>query len=201
VATRGDQTRDAILEKALEVASSLGLEGLTIGTLSERLELSKSGLFAHFGSKEALQLRTLEHARERFVQVVVLPALAAPRGEPRLRELFERALRWPTLVRQPGGCIFISSAAEFDDRPGPVRDRVRAVRQEWHDFVAGAVRRAIQAGHFRKDVDPDQFAFEVIGIGLAWHHAKQLLEDTRAEARARRAFEALVAAARARPAR
>jgi AcrR family transcriptional regulator len=201
MAFRGDQTRDAILEKALEVASTVGLEGLTIGTLSERLELSKSGLFAHFGSKEALQLRTLDHAAQRFTEAVVRPALSAPRGEPRLRELFDRTLRWPTVVPQPGGCIFLSSAAEFDDRPGPVRDRLRAIRQEWHDFVAGAVRRAIQAGHFRRDVDPDQFAFEVVGIGFAWQHAKRLLEDPKAEARAHRAFEALVAAARVRPGR
>jgi AcrR family transcriptional regulator len=195
--TRGEETRDAILEKALEVASSVGLEGLTIGTLSEQLELSKSGLFAHFGSKEALQLRTLEHAQRRFTEVVVKPALAAPRGEPRLRELFERVLRWPTAVPQPGGCIFISAAAEFDDRPGPVRDHLRRIRQEWQDFIADAVRRAIQAGHFRRDVDPDQFAFETVGIGLSWHHAKRLLEDPHADARAHRAFEALLSAARA----
>jgi AcrR family transcriptional regulator len=196
MAARGDQTRDAILEAALQLASRVGLEGLTIGTLSEALDLSKSGLFAHFGSKEALMLRTLEYAAERYAEVVVKPALAAPRGEPRVRVLFERFLRWPALVPQPGGCIFVSTAVEFDDRPGPVRDRLRAMRREWHDFVAGAVRKAIEEGHFRRDVEPDQFAFEMDGIGLAWHHASRLLDDPQADARAHRAFEALVAASR-----
>jgi AcrR family transcriptional regulator len=197
---KGDQTRETILGAALKLASRVGLEGLTIGTLSEELELSKSGLFAHFGSKEALIIGTLEYAAERFAEVVVKPALAAPRGEARLRALFEAFPRWPVAVPQPGGCIFISSAVEFDDRPGPVRDRLRAIRQEWHDFVAGAVRRAIEAGDFRAELDPDQFAFELDGIQLAWHHASRLLGDRKAGDRARRAFEALLASARA-PAR
>jgi AcrR family transcriptional regulator len=197
MATKGEQTRDQILEAALKLASRVGLEGLTIGTLSEELALSKSGLFAHFGSKEALMLRTLEYAGQRFRDVVIEPALAAPRGEARLRALFDAFPRWPVVVPQPGGCIFISAAAEFDDRPGPVRDRLRALRQEWHDFVAGAVRKAIEAGDFRADVDPDQFAFELDGIQLAWHHASRLLADRKAGDRARKAFEALVAASRA----
>jgi AcrR family transcriptional regulator len=195
---RGEQTRDAILETALQVASRVGLGGLTIGTLSEELDLSKSGLFAHFGSKESLMLRTLEYAEGRFIEAVVDPALAAPRGEPRLRVLFERTLRWPQLVPQPGGCIFMAASAEFDDRPGPVRDLVRASRRRWRDLVAGAVRRAIDAGHFRRDVDPEQLGFELDGILLAWQHASRLLGDPRADARAHEAFEALVARARVR---
>ncbi len=194
---KGDQTRDAILEGALKLASRVGLEGITIGMLSEELALSKSGLFAHFGSKESLQLRTLEYAAARFAQVVVMPALAAPRGEPRVRALFEGLLRWPERVPQPGGCVFVAAAVEFDDRPGPIRDRLREIRREWHAFLAGAVRRAIDAGHFRSDLDPQQFAFEVDGIGLAWHHASRLLDDPKAGERAHRAFEALVAGARA----
>ena len=194
--TKGEQTRDAILETALKLASRVGLSGLTIGTLSEELKLSKSGLFAHFGSKESLMLRTLDSAAERYADVVVRPALAVPRGEPRLRALFDGFLRWPELVPQPGGCIFVSTAIEFDDRPGPIRDRVRALKRQWHDYVAGAVRKAIEAGDFRRDVDPDQFAFELDGIGLAWHHATRLLRDPTADERAHRAFERLVAAAR-----
>jgi AcrR family transcriptional regulator len=194
--SKGEQTRDAILESALRLASRVGFEGLSIGTLSEELELSKSGLFAHFGSKESLMLRTLEYAAERYAEVVVKPALAAPRGEPRVRALFERVLRWPELVPQPGGCIFVSTAVEFDDRPGPIRERLRALRQGWHAFVAESVRKTIEAGHFRRDVDPDQFAFELEGITLAWHHASRLLRDPKAGERAHRAFEALLAAAR-----
>lgn len=194
---KGEQTREQILAVALEIASRVGLEGLTIGTLSEELALSKSGLFAHFGSKESLMLATVEYAAERYAAVVVKPALAAPRGEPRLRALFDAFRRWPISVPQPGGCIFVSTALEFDDRPGPIRDRLRALRQEWHEFVAGAVRKAIEAGDFRRDVDPDQLAFELHGIQLAWHHASRLMNDPKAEERAQRAFEALLAAARA----
>lgn len=200
MARKGEQTRDAILGAALRLASRVGLEGLSIGMLSEELELSKSGLFAHFGSKEALQLATLDHAAARYSDVVVRPALAAPRGEARLRAFFDALPRWPVEVPQPGGCIFISAAAEFDDRPGPVRDRLRAIRQDWNDFVAGAVRRAVEAGDFRPDVDPEQFAFELDGIQLAWHTAARLRGDRKAGERARRAFDALVASARA-PAR
>ena len=195
---KGEQTRDAILETALQVASRIGLGGLTIGTLSEELDLSKSGLFAHFGSKESLILRTLEYAGERFTEAVVRPALATPRGEPRVRALFERALRWPQLVPQPGGCTFVTAAVEFDDQPGPIHELVRANRREWRELVAGAVRRAVEAGHFRRDVDPEQFAFEMEGILFAWHHAARLLGEPGADARAHVAFEALVTRSRVR---
>ncbi len=124
------------------------------------------------------------------------PALAAPRGEARLRALFEGTLRWPELVPQPGGCIFVAAAVEFDDRPGPVRERLRAYWKERVAFFAGAVRRTIEAGDFRRDVDPDQFAFETDGIIIGYHFASRLLDDPRAAERAHRAFEALVAAAR-----
>ncbi len=195
--SKGEQTRETILEAALKLASRVGLSGLTIGTLAEELGLSKSGLFAHFGSKEELMLRTLEYAGARFADVVVKPALAQPRGEARLRALFEGHRLWPVAVPQPGGCIFIASSVEFDDRPGPVRDRLRQLWQEWHDFAANAVRQAIEVGEFRRDVDPDQFAFELDAIRLSWHTASRLLRDPKAEERARTAFEALCAAARA----
>src|SRR5690349_10613587 len=139
---KGERTRDAILDGALRLASELGLEGLSIGRLAEELDLSKSGLFAHFGSKEDLQIRTLERAAARFGEVVVRPALEAPAGEPRVRALFERWLEWPRRVRQPGGCIFVAAAAELDDRPGPARDRLVALQREWLGTLAGAARRA-----------------------------------------------------------
>jgi AcrR family transcriptional regulator len=195
--TKGEQTRDAILERAMSLASQVGLEGLTIGRLADELELSKSGLFAHFRSKEALQVQTLERAADRFVEVVVKPSLAAPRGEPRVRALFENWLRWPRAVPQPGGCIFVAAAAELDDRPGPARDRLVRLQKDWLDTLAGAVRIAIGEGHFRRGVDPEQFAFEMYGIMLVCHQAIRLLNDAKAVDRARRAFEALLAAARA----
>lgn len=193
---KGDQTREAILERAIRLASEVGLEGLTIGRLAGALDLSKSGLFAHFASKEALQVQTLERAAERFVDVVVRPALAEPRGEPRLRALFERWLRWPDEVPQPGGCIFVQAAVELDDRPGPARDRLVALQRAWLASIASAVKGARAEGHLRRDVDPEQFAFELYGIMLSTHHATRLLRDPRAAARARRAFERLLAAAR-----
>ncbi len=197
--SKGEQTRTAILDRAISLGSRLGVEGLSIGRLAEALDLSKSGLFAHFESKEALQLQTLDRAAERFAEVVIRPALAEPRGEPRVRALFERWLRWPQAVPQPGGCLFVAAAAELDDRPGPVRDRLAELQRQWLAVIAAAVRRARDEGHFREDVDPDQFAFAVDGITLAYHHLHRLLRDPNAEARARAVFEHLVAAARRIP--
>jgi AcrR family transcriptional regulator len=193
---KGEQTREAILERALTLASRVGLDGLTIGMLAEELGLSKSGLFAHFQSKDALLVQMLERAAERFTEVVVQPALALPRGEPRVRALFERVLRWPEFVPQPGGCVFVAASVELDDQPGPARDVVVRLRKAWLAFVAGAVRRAIEAGHFHPKVDPEQFAFELDAIALSWHHASRLLGDPRATERAHRAFETLLASAR-----
>jgi len=194
--SKGQQTREAILDQAVQLGSQLGVEGLSIGRLAGALDLSKSGLYAHFDSKEALQLETLNWAAERFADVVVRPALAEPRGEPRVRALFERWLRWPQAVPQPGGCIFIAAAAELDDRPGPVRDRLAELQRQWLGTIAAAVRRAKAEGHFRRAVDPDQFAFEVDGITLAFHHASRLVRDSSATARARAAFERLLSASR-----
>jgi AcrR family transcriptional regulator len=193
---KGEQTRDAILERAIRLASEVGLEGVTIGRLADSLELSKSGLFAHFASKEALQVQTLDRAAERFIDVVVRPALAAPRGEPRLRALFERWLRWPRVVPQPGGCIFVQAAVELDDRPGPARDRFVKLQREWLEAIATTVRGACEQGHLRADVDGQQFAFELYGIMLVSHHYARLLRDRTAEDRARRAFERLLEGAR-----
>ncbi len=194
---KGEQTRAAILDRAVQLASAVGLEGLTIGRLAGEAALSKSGLFAHFASKEALQVQTLERAADRFVEVVVKPALLARRGEPRVRDLFERWLRWPVEVPQPGGCIFVAASAELDDRPGPARDRLAQLQREWLDVLARAVRVARDVGHFRAEVDPEQFAFEIYGIALVTHLASRLLRDRQAVPRARRAFERLLESARA----
>jgi AcrR family transcriptional regulator len=195
--SRGEITRAAILEHASGLATQVGLEGLTIGRLANDLDLSKSGLFAHFQSKEALQLQVLEFAASRFVESVSRPAVSLPRGEPRLRAVFEGWLDWPSTSGFEGGCFFVAAASELDDRPGPVRDRLVELQRQWLDFLAKAVRLTIQAGDFRPDVDPEQFAQDAYGVLLAYHHASRLLKDEKAGQRARTAFENLVLAARA----
>jgi len=191
---KGDRTKTLILNDALAVAGEVGLEGLSIGALASRLGLSKSGLFAHFGSKEDLQLATLRHSQERFEQVVFRPALAAPRGVPRLRILFENWLGWIARTERPGGCVILAASVEYDDRPGPVRDALVAGQRELRGALAKAVRLAIEAGHLRPDTDPWQVVFELMGIVLAVHHDRGLLDDPRAPDRARKAFDRLIAA-------
>src|SRR5689334_17795642 len=194
--SKGELTRQAILDRAMAMASQVGLEGLTIGQLALDLSLSKSGLFAHFQSKEGLQIQVLEHAGARFVELVIKPTLAAPRGKPRVRELFERWRTWPKSSGMPGGCFYVAAATELDDRPGPARDLLVSQQKDWLDIMANIVRTAIAEEHFHEDVDPDQFAYELYGIMLGYHHAARLLADPKADARARAAFEALVERAR-----
>jgi len=195
--TKGEQTREAILTHALGLATRIGFEGLTIGRLADDLRMSKSGLFAHFRSKEGLQLEILRMAGARMVDTVVKPALSTPRGEPRVRALFERWLAWEQSPGLPGGCPFMAASFELDDRPGPVRDFVVQNLRDWMDTLAGAARIAVQEGHFRADLDCEQFAHDCQGIGLAFVHASRLMRDPKARARAASAFDALVRAARA----
>jgi AcrR family transcriptional regulator len=195
---KGERTKEMILDGAVRLASQLGLEGLSIGRLADELDLSKSGLFAHFGSKEDLQVQTLDRAAERFAEVVVRPALQAPAGEARFRRLFELWLDWPRKVKQPGGCLFMAAAAELDDRPGPARDRLVALQKEWLASIARVFRSGQEARAFRRELDPAQVAFEFMGIGLACHLAARLLRDPRALDRARAALERLVEGARLR---
>jgi AcrR family transcriptional regulator len=189
---KGDETRAAVLDQAVDVARRVGLSGLTIGSLAEQTRLSKSGLFGHFRSKEALQLQVLEHARGRFEEAVARPALRAPRGEARMRELFERWLQWDAM---PGGCPFVAASTEFDDRPGPVRDRVVRDLRDMFDMIAAVFRTGVAEGQFRDDVDAEQFAQDFYGVMLACHHTSRLLGDPQAETRARRGFSALLAEA------
>lgn len=199
---KGALTRHAILERATALASRVGLGGLTIGHLSEDLGLSKSGLFAHFGAKDALQVEILRFAAERFVNEVVRPALAAPRGEPRVRAIFERWLAWGRSRAVPGGCLFVAAATELDDRPGPARDELVRMQREWMETIAICFRSGITEGHFRADADPEQFAHDLYSVMLGAHHAMRLLRDPAAETRARAALEALLASARrTRPSR
>jgi AcrR family transcriptional regulator len=189
--SKGEATRQVVLERAVEVASRLGLAGLTIGSLASEVELSKSGLFGHFRSKEALQLQVLAHARQTFTDQVVHPALTAPRGEPRLRMLFER---WLVVSRDSApACLFVSAASEFDDQPGAVREQLVRDNRDLMEAMAQIFRTGITEGQFKPDADPDQFAFELQGLMLGHFHAHRLMRDPLAEQRTRRAFERLIA--------
>lgn len=196
--SKGEATRNAILDRAVGVATRVGLSGLTIGTLADELKLSKSGLFAHFQSKEALQVQVIEAAAARFVDDVVRPALTARRGEPRVRALFDRWLDWGIEGLGGPGCFFVATATELDDQPGPARDALVRTQRDWLDTLATAARVAVAEGHFRADLDVEQFVFDEYGILLVTHHASRLLADPKSARRARAAFDALLV--RARPA-
>jgi AcrR family transcriptional regulator len=194
---KGLQTREHIVDKALSVATQYGLDGLSIGGLASELGLSKSGLFAHFGSKEELQLQVLKAAATRFAEHVMRPAFVQPRGEPRVRALFENWLAWANDSSLPGGCLFVAAATELDDKPGPPRDYLVEAQREWLGALAKAALLAMSEGHFRADLDADQFAFELNALTYGFNFSKRLLQDPNAEARARAGFERLIADARA----
>jgi AcrR family transcriptional regulator len=193
---KGEVTRSAILDRAVLLATQTGLDGLTIGRLATELDLSKSGLFAHFRSKEALQISVLDAAAARFIEEVVRPTLREPRGEPRLRALFSRWLAWSRSNSGPGGCVFVAAAAELDDRPGAVRDRLVALQKDWLEMIGIVFRTGVAEGHFRGDVEPEQFAHDLYAIMLGFHHAARLLRDPRADARSHSAFERLLSSVR-----
>ena len=191
---KGEATRQAILARAFELANVVGVAALSIGQLAEATGLSKSGLFAHFGSKEALEVAVVEEAGRVFVQEVMVPALRQPRGEPRIRALFENWLAWD---RRPGGCFFVGASAELDDRPGLPRDALVQACKDWIDAIATAVRIAVAEGHLRSDLDPDQLAFEVYGIMMGAHTFSRFFREADALDRTRRAFDRLLASYRA----
>jgi AcrR family transcriptional regulator len=191
--TKGEETRQAILARAFELANVVGVSALSIGRLAEATGLSKSGLFAHFGSKEALEVAVVEEAARQFVQDVMVPALRQPRGEPRIRAMFERWLAWG---ERPGGCFFVGASAELDDRPGPPRDALVQASKDWVDALATAARIAVTEGHLRADTDPEQFAFELYGIMLGTHTYSRFLRVPEAHAQSRAAFERMLASYR-----
>jgi len=171
-APKGERTRESILHVAVNLASVEGLEGLTIGRLADALKMSKSGLFAHFGSKEELQLATVEAARQIFTEHVIRPALEEPEGMPRLWALCDR---WAGHVESrvfAGGCFFTAASFEFDSRSGPVRDRIATAMKNWLNILSDAVRRAQRVRHLPSSVNPEQFAFEIysLAIGSYWGH-------------------------------
>jgi len=192
---RGRRTRESILATAVDLASVEGLEGLTIGRLATELGMSKSGLFAHFGSKEELQLATIEAAREIFVRTVVQPALAADRGLPRLAALLEAKLEYLRDGVFRGGCFFDAARMEYDGRrPGPVRDAILEQFADWSKLVADCVRAAQREGHLDPGADAEQIAFELDAIPTAANMRYQIDRDAAAFDLARRAIESRLAA-------
>lgn len=185
VVRKGERTRDGILRAAVDLASVEGLEGLSIGHLAKTLRMSKSGLFAHFGSKRDLQLATIEMARGLFVNYVVRPALAQPAGIPRLWTLCDR---WISHVEDKlfaGGCFFSAASFEFDSRPGPVRAAIVVAMKEWLGTLTRAVDEAKKAGHIKAGVNASSFALEIYSIAVGSQWALQLLDEKRAPRDAR----------------
>lgn len=193
---KGVATREAVLDAAVRIAGRIGLSGLTIGTLATATGMSKSGLFAHFGSKEALQLQVLARARDEWIDRVVRPALRTPRGEKRVRALFEHWLEVGSEAGAP--CLFASAGMEFDDQPGVVRDQVVRDHTDFAEAVRMIFRTGISEGEFRADADDVQFQHDLMGIMLGLFHTYRLLGDERSAEYARNAFERLIEAARVR---
>jgi AcrR family transcriptional regulator len=188
---KGEQTRAAIVEAALELAARNGLEGLTIGALAERMQMSKSGVFAHFGSREDLQIAVLKAYERRFVDEVLVPGLKEKRGLPRLRAIFDRWLE-RTAIEAARGCIWISGAAEYDDRPGAVREELVAMVRSWQRELSRAIQQAVDAGDLPGDLDVQELVFQLYGVILVLHHDGRLLDSPDAVGRARRSFDRLV---------
>jgi AcrR family transcriptional regulator len=188
---KGLQTRTSILDIALGLASRYGLEGLSIGVLAEAMHMSKSGVFAHFGSREELQIAVIRHYFSHFEHGVFRPALQQPRGLPRVRALFAN---WMQQVGREieSGCIFISGAVDFDDRPGAVRDALAQSMQTWLAALHRAIVQAQECGHLRPEADAQQIAFEIHGLILALHYEARFLKNPDAIQRSHRGFETIV---------
>lgn len=190
--SKGEETRALILEAAVQHAGVHGFDALTIGLLAERTGLSKSGLFAHFGSKEELQIATLDEAVRRYNEVAFVPALKAPRGLQRLSLMFDNWLQW---MERSGlrACPMIAANTEFDDRPGPMRDAVVEHMQRQHHEMMRCVQMAKDTGELSTDTDPEQFAFELFGIVSSCYRSRSLFQDANANVLARKAFDRLTA--------
>ena len=189
---KGQQTKQAIVEAALGLASHIGLEGLSIGALAEVTHMSKSGVFAHFGSREELQISVIREYYARFSDEVFSAAMTAPRGLPRVRALFGNWMKRVAIEIQ-SGCIFISGAVEFDDRPGGVRDALAYSVSTWLAALNRAVVQAKEEGHLQADADEAQIAFEIHGLILAAHYEARFLRNPGATERATVGFENILA--------
>ena len=185
---KGQQTKSAIVEAALGLATQMGLEGLSIGALAEVMKMSKSGVFAHFGSREELQISVIREYHHQFEQEVFFPAMNLPRGLPRLQALFNNwMLR--TSAEIDSGCLYISGAAEFDDRPGPVRDALASSVKTWLTALHRSVLQARDEKHLAEDTDATQMAFEIHGLILALHYEARFLKTAKSLNRAKQGFE------------
>ncbi|NVO07554.1 MAG: TetR/AcrR family transcriptional regulator [Rhodoferax sp.] len=189
---KGQQTKAVIIEAALGLATQIGLEGLSIGAIAEVTQMSKSGVFAHFGSREELQISVIREYFSRFEQEIFYPALQAERGLPRLRALFGNWMK-RVAVEIQSGCIFISGAVEFDDRPGPVRDALATSVQTWLQALHRAIVQAQECGQLQVGADPQQIAFEVHGLILALHYEARFLKNPGSIGRADTAFANILA--------
>lgn len=185
-------TRERILEHGLALMSQSGLDGVTLGVLAEQVGMSKSGLFAHFRSKEDVQIALLDHMTRTANAFVVTPALRAPEGLPRLQAVVKHWLGWSQRAGLPGGCPVAAGLFELDDAEGPVRDKILALESEWRGLLTGLVRDAVARGHLRRNLDVDQFVWELCGIYLGHHTAHRFFRAADADRRAHTAFRALL---------
>ena len=188
--TKGQETKEMILEIGLEMASRLGLEAVSIGELAKAARMSKSGLFAHFQSKENLQIEILKFAGDSFAQGVVIPALRVEAGIARIQSLVDNWIAWTAQLS--GGCIFIQASNDFKDRPGKVRDFLLQQQEAWIDSLRRIARSAIRVGHFRPEIDSDQFAFELYSLLLGFHLYYKLLHNEDIRERQRESLDALI---------
>jgi len=188
---KGELTRAAILDVALDLASRDGLEGLTIGLLADKMNMSKSGVFAHFGSREDLQIEVVKLYHRHFEQEVFYPSMQEPRGLPRLQALFDRWIKRVS-VEIASGCIYISGAVEYDDRPGAIRDELVGMLQTWHKALHRCVMQAVEMGHLQADTDAQQMVFEMYGLILVLHHDARFLRIPGSVGRAEAGFARLV---------
>jgi len=189
---KGQQTKAAIVDAALQMASQMGLEGLSIGAVAAIMHMSKSGVFAHFGAREELQISVVREYHHRFEQIVFFPALKKPRGLPRLEAMFANWMKLVAVEIQ-SGCIYISGAVAFDDRPGPVRDALASSVNTWLAAVRRAVLQASEQGHLRPEVDTEQMVFEIHGLILALHYEARFLNKPGSIARAQAGFAHIIA--------
>jgi AcrR family transcriptional regulator len=194
---KGEQTRAAIVDAALELAGRDGLEGLTIGLVADRMRMSKSGVFAHFGSREDLQIAVLKEYEKRFVEGVLLPSLNEARGLPRLEAMYSRWVDRTSLEIASLGCIYVSGAVEYDDRPGLIRDELVGMIRSWQAELVRAIKQAIEEGHLRSDTDPMQLVFVIQGLVLSVHFNARLMHNKESITRARAGFAQLINAHRA----
>jgi AcrR family transcriptional regulator len=188
-------TRERILDEGLALVSQSGLEGVTVGVLADQVGMSKSGLFAHFGSKEQVQISLLEHDAEVAAAHIIAPSMKEPEGLPRLKARVKNWLGWTSRAGLPGGCPVAAAVFEFDDIEGPVRNKILEMEVEWLGLLTKTVREASSLGHFRADLDAAQFVWELCGIYLSHHVAQRFLKSPDADRRAQAAFQALLARA------